>query len=99
VPRTEVVARVEGSSLPPFDFAQDKLRRESRRRQKDWIPASAGITERAFRIPLPIFLHRAYGAAGFTGLIAGLYVKIDLRPFREELPNVPFQVFGDCVSL
>jgi hypothetical protein len=27
-----------GSSLPPFDFAQDKLRRESRKARKDWIP-------------------------------------------------------------
>ena len=31
-------------SLPPFDFAQDKLRRESRKTEKDWIPAFAGRT-------------------------------------------------------
>jgi hypothetical protein len=37
----------EERSLPPFDFAQDKLRRESRRLDKDWIPASAGMTEKA----------------------------------------------------
>ena len=37
--------------------------------------------------------------AGFAHLIAGLYVKIDLRPFREKHPNVAFEVFGDRVSL
>jgi len=37
--------------------------------------------------------------AGFTGFIAGLYVKIDLRPFREELSNVRFEMFGNGMSL
>ena len=31
-------------SLPPFDFAQDKLRRESRTPLTHWIPAFAGMT-------------------------------------------------------
>jgi hypothetical protein len=36
---------------------------------------------------------------GFAGLIAGFDVKIDLRAFRKQLPNVAFEVFGDRVSL
>jgi hypothetical protein len=44
-------------------------------------------------------LHRAYGVAGFAGLAAGFDVKVDLRAFREKLSNIPFDMFGDGVSV
>ena len=37
--------------------------------------------------------------AEFAGFIARFDMKIDLRPFREELSNVPFEVFGNGMSL
>ena len=48
---------------------------------------------------LSILLHGTYGVAEFTGFIAGFDVKIDLRPFREELSNVPFEMFRNRMSL
>lgn len=37
--------------------------------------------------------------AGFASFIAGFDVKIDLRALREELSNVPFEMFGNGMSL
>jgi TolA-binding protein len=37
-----------GSSLPPFDFGQDRLRRESRGHRKSWIPAPVRNLHRGF---------------------------------------------------
>jgi hypothetical protein len=51
------------------------------------------------RVALSIFLHRAHGVAGFTSFVAGFDVEIDLRTFREKPSNVPFEMFGNGMSL
>jgi len=44
-----IARHVLALSFPPFDFAQDELRRESRWKWFFWSPACAGVT--IVRIP------------------------------------------------
>jgi hypothetical protein len=50
-------------------------------------------------IPSRILVHGAHGVAGFTSFVAGFDVEIDLRTFREKPSNVPFEMFGNGMSL
>ena len=52
---TQVFRRNQSPSCPPFGYAQDKLQRASSvvaegQRQKTWIPAFAGMTEREIAV-------------------------------------------------